>query len=672
MNFTSITITNLFSYYGTCIFDLKPPKDDGRNIVVIQGRNGYGKTSFLNSIKLLFGGITEDLTRQVSGGTSIKQYVLGNNKDWWGILNHHARNEAKPGTTYSVSITCQSEKGEFSATRSWREPSYRKYQGELKVIDEFGELRHDDVAQEDLNKMLPGDYLPFFFFDGEEVRHLAEANTNQNIEKMERLLNVGLVENALGALNEVRRNWQKQSMNEQARAELTEKEHKANLLAAQIRGSEQERDLLRNERNALEDELEHIDKQLDIIGRHATVEHKAGITAELKGSRERHLELKGKVSELFGNDGFLMLAPALVEKVINHLQLLSTSDQQDRLILLESLQTQLSQLFDTPPFSTPLLTEGQKRFYKQKLAKQLEVYNISSEQEGPFSLDTKRCHDLLLRLAPYTEKSELREDLLHYVASARELQHKINGLELQLENAENLNEENLVLYRELKKKREEKYLNIREVDSNLGQLENRLSSVNRDYSKCEKEINEQRKKVAVSDKFKKRYDLTINIQNMLKAYKLVLKSETREELEKTLNRHLSTILDSNRLIHRVAIDENFSIRYFNSANEPIGMGSFSFGMKQLAATALLWALKEVSRRDVPVVIDTPMARIDLQHQHNLLTRYYPKVGRQVIILPTDSELTPEKKRLLEPYIYKFYELENPNGEQTVVKEVNLG
>jgi DNA sulfur modification protein DndD len=58
------------------------------------GRNGLGKTSFLNSIKLLFGGVTKDLTASVQRGstTQLKSFVLGH-KDWWGILNQKAKSE---------------------------------------------------------------------------------------------------------------------------------------------------------------------------------------------------------------------------------------------------------------------------------------------------------------------------------------------------------------------------------------------------------------------------------------------------------------------------------------------------------------------------------------------------------------------------------------------------
>ncbi len=99
------------------------------------------------------------------------------------------------------------------------------------------------------------------------------------------------------------------------------------------------------------------------------------------------------------------------------------------------------------------------------------------------------------------------------------------------------------------------------------------------------------------------------------------------------------------------------------------MSSISAGMKQLAATALLWALKDTCGKQLPVIIDTPLGRIDKRHQENLLTRYYPRAAKQVILLPTDSELDERKRDILAPYIYCEYELKNPDGESTKVRRI---
>jgi DNA sulfur modification protein DndD len=127
-------------------------------------------------------------------------------------------------------------------------------------------------------------------------------------------------------------------------------------------------------------------------------------------------------------------------------------------------------------------------------------------------------------------------------------------------------------------------------------------------------------------------------------------------------------MTAHRLINRIQIDADFDLQYFDKADAPVGKANISTGMKQLSATALLWALREVSEKTVPVVIDTPLARIDRKHQENLLSMYYPNAAEQVIVLPTDSELDKDKYKLLLPRIYREYRLRNDDGERTVFEE----
>ena len=48
MKFSNIKINNFRQYYGTVDFDLST--NESKNIVIIGGKNGYGKTNFLLSI----------------------------------------------------------------------------------------------------------------------------------------------------------------------------------------------------------------------------------------------------------------------------------------------------------------------------------------------------------------------------------------------------------------------------------------------------------------------------------------------------------------------------------------------------------------------------------------------------------------------------------------------
>ncbi|TAN51876.1 MAG: hypothetical protein EPN21_05475, partial [Methylococcaceae bacterium] len=121
MIFQSITLHNLFSYRGQVCFDLARESGATGNIVVILGRNGHGKTSFLNSVKLLFGGVTKELREAVlvqrDRPLQEKGFVLGD-RDWWGILNHQARAAGEMQCAVSA-VLVNDEGQEIQVSRCW-------------------------------------------------------------------------------------------------------------------------------------------------------------------------------------------------------------------------------------------------------------------------------------------------------------------------------------------------------------------------------------------------------------------------------------------------------------------------------------------------------------------------------------------------------------------------
>ncbi|MBS0173471.1 MAG: hypothetical protein JSR64_05500, partial [Nitrospira sp.] len=111
--------------------------------------------------------------------------------------------------------------------------------------------------------------------------------------------------------------------------------------------------------------------------------------------------------------------------------------------------------------------------------------------------------------------------------------------------------------------------------------------------------------------------------------------------------------------------DDFRYYYLDNDENTIGTANISAGMKQLTAQAMLWAFTKVTSYECPVVIDTPLARIDRDHQNNLISNYYPKAGNQVLVLPTDSELDINKYKLLLPHIAAEFKLSNPTGDATL-------
>ena len=53
---------------------------------------------------------------------------------------------------------------------------------------------------------------------------------------------------------------------------------------------------------------------------------------------------------------------------------------------------------------------------------------------------------------------------------------------------------------------------------------------------------------------------------------------------------------------------------------------------------------------LPVIIDTPLARLDSKHRKTLIEQYFPNASSQTIILSTDSEIDDRYYKVIKPFV----------------------
>jgi DNA sulfur modification protein DndD len=83
----------------------------------------------------------------------------------------------------------------------------------------------------------------------------------------------------------------------------------------------------------------------------------------------------------------------------------------------------------------------------------------------------------------------------------------------------------------------------------------------------------------------------------------------------------------------------------------------SSGERQLLAISILWSLSILANKDMPILIDTPLARLDSKHRQNLLKEYFPKSSHQVLIFSTDEEIDNKYYPLIESSVSHKYLIE---------------
>jgi DNA sulfur modification protein DndD len=115
--------------------------------------------------------------------------------------------------------------------------------------------------------------------------------------------------------------------------------------------------------------------------------------------------------------------------------------------------------------------------------------------------------------------------------------------------------------------------------------------------------------------------------------------------------------------------ETFTVKLIDRTGIEIDKDDLSAGEKQIYAIAILEALARTSGRKLPIIIDTPLARLDSIHRTNLIQNYFPYASHQVIILSTDTEVDEEFYDKLSKHISHAYKLNySSTDKSTTAKE----
>jgi len=143
---------------------------------------------------------------------------------------------------------------------------------------------------------------------------------------------------------------------------------------------------------------------------------------------------------------------------------------------------------------------------------------------------------------------------------------------------------------------------------------------------------------------------------VLEQYSTELMAEKVSMLQRALVSRFNELCRKENFLDDVRLDPvTFSITLYRSGRE-FDREQLSAGEKQLLATATMWALRDVSRLPVPVIVDTPVGRLDSDHRNTMLHEYFPRASHQVILLSTDAEIDEVSLEEMEPYLSHAYSL----------------
>lgn len=669
MRIRKLILENVGLFRGRTEIDLAPRRKYGktRPVVLVGGTNGAGKTTILDSIRLcLYGPLA------VGERVSLDEY----HRYLRGCLH---RSETTLLKSQSASVGMEFEFGiggkldVYFVERSW-DCSPSSVLMNLSVtrngqpLDEL-ERKH---ADEFLRDLIPRGVSQLFFFDGEKIQEMAQANDDDEAltEAIRELLGLDMVSRLRTDLSVYVSRQSESNAPKALKKELQKLDEAISRL--QLRQLELTKNL--DQSQSKEDQLKK-----EIAGIETRFSRKGGAFADQRAS-------------LKAEETHLKDAIGVVEKSIRDL-----ADD----LLPFTLATQLCQSLrdQLAAESTVRDWQAHQKLVQERIAgikSSLQVRLFPKSDKTKITNDAKqsiekRVHGLLDTLAA-SPKNLPKVPLVHNLSDSDQTQvlnaitRVVDEVPKQVRSLEASYEKSmrrlLQVKSELEKVPEDEVLEpllqkLNDLNRKLGKAESSKKQAKEDLTSVEHEIVIQtrlrKKKVEelrVSEKGAERHEMVTRVQAVLDEYAASLTKSKMADLSVAVADCFGQLWRKGDSLHSIKIvPETCTVMLLDKSGKVIPKDRLSAGEKQIYAISMLWALAKVSGRVLPMVIDTPLARLDSKHRRHLVTRYFPHVSHQVIILSTDTEIDQTYFEELGPSISHAYHLRYDDADaKTVVEE----
>ena len=223
---------------------------------------------------------------------------------------------------------------------------------------------------------------------------------------------------------------------------------------------------------------------------------------------------------------------------------------------------------------------------------------------------------------------------------------------------------------------------LREAESNLTIAESNLLSFATEVTKDEKDLIEHEAELrkfklenidaeAKGSEAERLLRQTSKALATLADFKKKLIAENITLIQSLIEESLQRLLRKLSLIKKLTIDpETFEIHLQSPSGATVPWQQMSAGEQQIVTTAIIWGLARASGHVFPMMVDTPLGRLDESHRGKLLEHYYPEASHQVVLLSTDKEIGPKDLAELKNHVTRTYLVRH--NEQTKVSDLTEG
>lgn len=675
MKIKRITLCNVGPYLNENIFDFTLSKD--KNIILIGGKNGAGKTTFFKSIKTCLYGC------KVWGfdAPGKEYYSIVN-----GLVNFNSAYDSSAKAYVELELVFDDGKqvNNYILHREW--VRVKQSLTEYFNIRKNGEIiigTEEDDFMNYLLSIIPPDMFNFYFFDGESIADFfLGADGNKNFRNA--FLKLYGLDTLSIMVENFNRNVKKTDTQKsaylsyvEARNTLESEERKYEDIKLDIVSLEEKLDLLQIKIKAMQNDYT---KQGGI----GIAEWKE-ISAELQKEENSREALNRWLKEVANHYlPFVILAPNL-ERLVEELteaqlneknEILISSIQSDSFVssLADFLARESAETLSASSFVeflvTSFATSKEEKIFDYSMN---QINRIMSQAYEKIDFDEIQIKNAIKKINSSIRKSKQLRDKL--TASS------IDGYEAFVTEREKVEKEIAEITGSLELKRRELEMQQMRVDEvakvfakmkeayelvlknkSIGDLSERAAAT---FARLEETLVLRQAEILQTE-FMKCFTSIINKDNFIDGiivdknitvipYKYINVTKAQAKNYLLVNKEFIPMFNDSSIYTQL---QQLESGMLESARLPSPIKApFSQGERQVYIMSIYLALLKTSRKDIPFFIDTPFARIDSNHRENIVTEFFNKINNQLFILSTDEEIIGRYKELMDSYISDLYLLD---------------
>lgn len=638
MKFRKLSIDNYKSFQFPTEIHF-PDSENGKSIFLIGGMNGAGKTSIMESINYcLYGGKADEIFRAINR----KEIAKGN-------------------AAVSFELTAELDDGsELIVKRSWSagviESPKAKDLNERLVVVKDGKrvsVQNQQMWQDFIRATVPPGITQFFFFDGEKIQEIAaddhsEVRLKSSLEAALGIQNINQLSSDLIYLKQEERKGFVEISDE----DLTFKESELKKEQAKYTRLNRERDEIKEDLTAFKEQYDEAKKRFQ-----ATFNRDPESRDAIREAEKRRIQTSNRLGQLENEirglcekslpfsllGGFF---DGIRQQIENERESLQGEAIKEH---AEELAKKIVRVVEEPE---PIYNE---RLSDEKMV-ELEKRIFNLLREG----DAQAATDKLLNLsdrdaARILQKIEELENsdvflIKPLVEEKQELEVELKKIESSL-NSGSATESEQELFGQLQEEMESCATQIGRKTEQLRTLEEDILSLEKKVREIEIEIEKLYEKHNVSKEKSDFINECDAIAGLLNQFIVRMrKSKVHLLQEKTFEMY-KLLSSKSGLIKDITIDEkSYEVKISDRNGHEIKKSGLSAGEKEVFALSLLWGLSQTSQLNLPIIIDTPLSRLDSTHRDNIIRNYFPNAGDQVIILSTDTEIDENYFKVLESHL----------------------